>query len=63
MPVSVICEGQFDVEYKCFVTCRNGAIYTISKGKVEGMIQIDSKPIGFARLDKSIVVAAMDNSL
>ena len=38
VPVSIICEGQFDVEYKCFVACRNGAIYTVSKGQVESMI-------------------------
>lgn len=35
----------------------------ISKGKVESTIQIDSKPIGFAKLEKSIVVAAMDNTI
>lgn len=51
------------MDYKCFAACRNGAVYIIAKGKVESQIQIDSKPIGFARLDKSIVVAAMDNSI
>ncbi len=63
VPVSIFCEGQFDIDYKCFVACRNGAVYMISKGKVESVIQIDSKPIGFAKLDKSLIIAAMDNTL
>jgi hypothetical protein len=32
-PVQLICEGQYDVEYKVFVMCRNGTVCQIRQGE------------------------------
>ena len=63
VPVYIICEGTYDIDYRCFVACRNGCVYIIIKDKVDTTIKIDSKPIWLARLDKSLVVGALDNSI
>ena len=62
VPVFIVAEGQFDVEYRIFVACRDGRVYQIRAGKVqEQEIAIESKPVGLVRLDKQIVIAGMDN--
>ena len=33
------CEGQFDIDFKIFVACRNGCIYTVgSKGVISDLV-------------------------
>jgi len=52
------------VDYKCYVACRNGFVYVVSKGSVEEMkINIESKPVSMIRVDKTLVIAGMDNSI
>ena len=64
VPVFILSDGVFDIDYKLHVACRNGRVYTIKQGKVqETQIAIESKPVGIVRFDKSIVVAGMDRSL
>ena len=64
VPVFILADGQFDVDYRIFVACRDGRIYQVRKGKVaESVIQIESKPVGLVKFEKSIVIAGMDNSL
>ena len=39
-------------------------MYQVSKNNVEEMkIQIESKPVGMARIDKTLVIAGMDNTI
>jgi len=64
VPVFLHCDGQFDVDYKCYVACRNGCVYLVSKGQVDEMkIQIESKPVGMVRIDRNLVIAGMDNTI
>lgn len=36
VPVSIVCEGQYDVDYKCYAACRSGKILVINnKGSLE----------------------------
>jgi Bardet-Biedl syndrome 1 protein len=63
VPTFLIGEGTYDIDYKVFAACRNGYLYIVSGDKVETQIKIDSKPISIARLDKSLVVAAIDNTV
>ena len=52
------------MDYKCFVACRNGYVYIVSKGSVEEMkINIETKPESMVRIDETLVVAGMDNSV
>jgi len=57
--------GCFDIEYKIFIACRNGCTYQVKNGHVSSSfrIQIDSKPTGLLKLDKTIVIAAMNKTL
>lgn len=53
VPVFIDCVGQFDVEYRIYVACRDGKILFIKNGVVQDLIyKIESKPIGFIRFDK-----------
>jgi hypothetical protein len=39
VPVFMCCEGQFDIDFKIFVACRNGCIYTVgSKGVISDLV-------------------------
>lgn len=54
--------GQFDVEGKIFVACRDGKVYVIKSGTLTNQVyDIESKPVGIAYIEKSIVVAGMNN--
>jgi len=62
VPVFLHCEGQFDIDWKMYVAGRDGVIYTFRNGQqMDQIIQIESKPIGFLRLEKTLLIAGMDN--
>ena len=62
VPVFIDVTGQYAVDYRIFVACRDGRVYQIRDGKVQDhVITIESKPVGMMRLDKQIVIAGMDN--
>jgi len=64
VPVFILADGQFDVDYRIFVACRDGRIYQIKAGKVlEHEITIESKPVGLVKFDKSLIVAGMDKTV
>lgn len=64
MPCQILAEGQYDVEYRLFVSCRNGCIYIVKSGVVQDQfIQVESKPVAMARVDKHLLIAGMDNTL
>ena len=53
VPVLLDCSGQFGVDYRIFVACRDGRVYQVRDGTVqEQVIAIESKPVGMVRLDK-----------
>ncbi len=54
--------GLYDIDGKIFVACRDGKIYVIKGGALTNQVyDIGSKPVGMVYLDKSIVVASMNN--
>jgi len=61
VPVFLAVQGTYDVEYRIVVSCRNGNIYQIKKGKILGsVIELESQPCGLVLFEKSIVVGCMD---
>ena len=53
-----------DVEYRIVCACRNGNVYTIKNHKLlGGPIELESAACALCIVDKSIVVACMDNSV
>lgn len=61
VPCFIECSGQFDVEYRIFIACRDGKIYQVRNGAVaEQVFNVDSKPVGFVRFEKQLVIAAMN---
>ena len=65
VPVFIVTVGSYEVEYKIFVACRNGYTYQIKSGKTSTSfnVHIESKPIGMLKLDKTIVIAAMNRNI
>lgn len=64
VPAFIQCSGQYDVDYRIYVACRDGKVYVIKQGEVtEQVFSIDSKPVGLLLFEKQIVVAAMNNNL
>lgn len=65
VPVFILCIGSFEVDYKIFVACRNGYTYQIKSGKISSSfkVHIESKPIGMVKLDKTLVIAAMNRNI
>ena len=56
--------GQFDVDYKLFVACRDGKIYVIRNGEVtEQVFSIESKPVGLIIFEKQVIVAGMNSKI
>jgi Bardet-Biedl syndrome 1 protein len=56
------CQGQLDVDYRIYVACRDGKVYQIKNGAVEDKyFNIDCKPVGMALLEKTLVIAGMNN--
>lgn len=60
-PAFLCCHGAFDVDYRIFVACRNGTVYTIKQGELVGAgLELGSQPCAMLRTGKSLVVATMD---
>ncbi|KAH7639483.1 bardet-biedl syndrome 1 protein-like protein [Dermatophagoides farinae] len=65
VPVFIQASGLFDVEYRILFACRDAHIYLIKRGYDSGRlcIQLNSQPVGLARIGTNIYVAAMDQTL
>ncbi|KAH3846342.1 hypothetical protein DPMN_088643, partial [Dreissena polymorpha] len=66
VPVFLSVTGMFDVEYRIVVACRNGTIYTLRRGQddpVKNCIELSSQIVGMERLNKTIYVACMDQTV
>ncbi|KAK1150897.1 hypothetical protein AOXY_G33303 [Acipenser oxyrinchus oxyrinchus] len=57
--------GQFDVEFRVTVACRNGNIYILRRDskKPKYCIEPSSQPVGLVRVNKNIVVGCTQESL
>lgn len=57
--------GQFDVEFRVTVACRNGNIYILRRDskKPKYCIELSSQPVGLVRVNKNIVVGCTQESL
>jgi Bardet-Biedl syndrome 1 protein len=54
--------GQYDVDGKIFIACRDGKVYVVKNGILTNKVyDIESRPVGIVYLDKTIVVAGMNN--
>lgn len=63
-PVHMAVTGMYDVDYRIVVACRDGALYTIKNGKLSGSsIGLEAQACALLRLDKSILVGCMGNTL
>jgi len=61
-PVFLATSGQFDVEYRVFVACRNGNVYAITNGELSGIVfELEANPCALCVLDKNVAVATMQN--
>lgn len=66
VPVFLSVTGMYDVEYRIVVACRNGCIYTLRRGATDvtkNAINMSSQIVGMERLNKTIYVACMDQTL
>ena len=65
VPVLLHISGVFEVDYKIFVSCRDGNIYLVKRGsKVARVcIQTGSHALGIEKQGKNILVASMDDFL
>ncbi|TDG97653.1 hypothetical protein EPR50_G00210000 [Perca flavescens] len=64
-PTMMDVTGQFDVEYRITVACRNGNIYVLRResDKPKYCIELSSHPVGLVRVGKNVVVGCSDESL
>ncbi|XP_022078553.1 Bardet-Biedl syndrome 1 protein homolog [Acanthochromis polyacanthus] len=64
-PTMMDVTGQFDVEFRITVACRNGNIYILRResDKPKYCIELSSHPVGLVRLGKNVVVGCTDESL
>jgi Bardet-Biedl syndrome 1 protein len=64
IPVEIVANGLFDVEYRFVVTCRNGSVYTIKNGELlKSVIELESPPCGLINLEKNIVIATTNRKV
>ncbi|KAF5406287.1 hypothetical protein PHET_00200 [Paragonimus heterotremus] len=65
VPVHLCANGSFDVDYRIVVSCRNGVIYQIKRGTptISDGINPGSQIVGLVRLEKSIIVGCMDQTI
>lgn len=65
IPVFIQTSGTLEVDLKIFTACRNGHIYLFKNNKVNAnfVVRVESKPVGLIKLDKTIVMAAMNRNL
>uniref|UniRef100_A0A8C3III9 BBSome complex member BBS1 n=1 Tax=Chrysemys picta bellii TaxID=8478 RepID=A0A8C3III9_CHRPI len=57
--------GQFDVEYRVTVACRDGSIYILRREskRPKYCIELSAQPVGLVRVHKNIVVGCSDETL
>jgi Bardet-Biedl syndrome 1 protein len=66
VPTQILTEGLLDNDYKIYVVCRDGKVYETNNnasGIVSLFIDLPSKAMGIAKLDRVLAVACMDNSI
>lgn len=65
VPVFIVAQGCYDIEYKIFVACRNGSIFLIKNGNISNSfkLHIESKPTGLIKLDKTIIISGMNQNI
>ncbi|KAA3681898.1 Bardet-Biedl syndrome 1 protein [Paragonimus westermani] len=65
VPVHLCANGSFDVDYRIVVSCRNGVIYQIKRETltISDGINPGSQIVGLVRLEKSIIVGCMDQTI
>ncbi|CAB1451552.1 unnamed protein product [Pleuronectes platessa] len=64
-PTMMDVTGQFDVEFRITVACRNGNIYILRResDKPKYCVELASHPVGLVRVGKNVVVGCTDESL
>ncbi|KAM3860017.1 BBSome complex member BBS1 [Diretmus argenteus] len=64
-PTMMDVTGQFDVEFRITVACRNGNIYILRRDspKPKYCIETSSHPVGLVRMGKNVVVGCAEESL
>uniref|UniRef100_A0A452H236 BBSome complex member BBS1 n=1 Tax=Gopherus agassizii TaxID=38772 RepID=A0A452H236_9SAUR len=57
--------GQFDVEYRVMVACRDGSIYILRREskRPKYCIKLSAQPVGLVRVHKNIVAGCSDETL
>ncbi|KHJ96707.1 hypothetical protein OESDEN_03328 [Oesophagostomum dentatum] len=66
IPVQIVCYGVFDIEYRLFVSTRDGSIYSIKRDqslKEKPIITCKTDIISFTRVNKMLAVATTDQML
>ncbi|KAM9700235.1 BBSome complex member BBS1 isoform 2-T2 [Menidia menidia] len=64
-PTMLDVTGQFDVEFRITVACRNGCVYVLRRDsdKPKYCIELPAHPVGLVRAGKNLVVGCTDQSL
>ncbi|XP_061564145.1 Bardet-Biedl syndrome 1 protein [Cololabis saira] len=64
-PTMMDVTGQFDVEFRITVACRNGNIYILRRDsdRPRYCVELPSHPVGLVRVGKNVVVGCSDDSL
>nr|XP_046232602.1 Bardet-Biedl syndrome 1 protein [Scatophagus argus] len=64
-PTMMDVTGQFDVEFRITVACRNGNIYVLRResDRPKYCIELSAHPVGLVRVGKNVVVGCTDESL
>lgn len=65
VPTHFASSGQFDVDHRIYVGCRDGKVYLVRNGEVatEITFAIESRPISMVLFEKQLVIAGMNNTL
>ncbi|XP_056153450.1 Bardet-Biedl syndrome 1 protein [Lampris incognitus] len=65
VPTMMDVTGQFDVEFRIIVACRNGNIYILRResSKPKYCIELSSHPVGLVRIWKNVVVGCAEENL
>ncbi|KAL4648195.1 Bardet-Biedl syndrome 1 protein isoform X2 [Arapaima gigas] len=65
VPTLIDVTGQFDVEFRITVACRNGNIYILRRfsPKPKYCIELTSHPVGLVRIGKNVVVGCAQETL
>ena len=64
VPAYISIGGFYTIEYRILVACRDGKIYTIKNGELQGtIIELETQASGLARIDKHIYVGSMDKKV